>query len=226
MTTPASGTPSSSGTRTVVHLVRHGEVFNPAGLLYGRLPDYHLSDRGREMAGLVAEHLRHRDVTHLRCSPLERAQETIEPLSDALGLPVTTDDRVIEADNRLQGLKVTGGALLRNPKSWWLFRNALKPTWGEPYREIVARMRVAVRDAANVAAGHEAVIVSHQLPIWMARCDAEGRRLFHDPRRRECRLASVTSVTFVDGRVTGVSYAEPAASLYTAPVPKKFVAGS
>ena len=47
----------------------------------------------------------------------------------------------------------------------------------------------------TAAAGHEAVIVSHQLPIWMARCDAEGRRLFHDPRRGECRLASVTSLT-------------------------------
>ena len=224
MTTPPPA--SSAGTRTVVHLVRHGEVFNPAGLLYGRLPDYHLSDLGREMAALVAEDLRTRDITHLRCSPLERAQETIEPLAAALELPVTTDDRVIEADNQLQGLKVTGSALIRNPRSWWLFRNALRPTWGEPYRDIVARMRVAVRDAAAAAAGHEAVIVSHQLPIWMARCDAEGRRLFHDPRRRECRLASVTSLTVVDGRVSGVSYREPAASLYAGPVPTKFVAGS
>ena len=224
MTTPAPASPP--GTRTVVHLVRHGEVFNPAGLLYGRLPDYHLSDLGQEMAGLVAEDLRCRDITHLRCSPLERAQETIAPLADALGLPVTTDERVVEADNQLQGLKVTASALARNPKTWWLFRNALRPTWGEPYRDIVARMRLALRDAAAAAAGHEAVIVSHQLPIWMARCDAEGRRLVHDPRRRECRLASVTSVTFVDGRVAGVHYREPAAALYAAPVPKKFVAGS
>jgi broad specificity phosphatase PhoE len=224
VTTPPPA--SSTGTRAVVHLVRHGEVFNPAGLLYGRLPDYHLSDRGQAMAALVAEDLASRDVVHLRCSPLERAQETIAPLAEALGLPVTTDERVIEADNQLQGLKVTAAALARNPKTWWLFRNALQPSWGEPYRDIVARMRLAIRDAAAAAAGHEAVIVSHQLPIWMARCDAEGRRLFHDPRRRECRLASVTSVTLVDGRVSAVGYREPAASLYTAPVPKKFVAGS
>ena len=225
MTTPTSGTPSTSGTRTVVHLVRHGEVYNPAGLLYGRLPDYHLSDNGRQMAELVAADLGARDITHLRCSPLERAQETMEPLAAALELPVTTDDQVIEADNRLQGLKVTLGATLRNPKSWWLFRNAIKPTWGEPYAEIVARMRLAVRDAAAAAEGHEAVIVSHQLPIWMARRDAEGRRLWHDPRRRECRLASVTSITFVDGRVSAVGYREPAAELY-GPITKKFLAGA
>ena len=213
-------------TRTVVHLVRHGEVYNPAGLLYGRLPDYHLSDLGREMAahgrGGPAEH----DIVHLRCSPLERAQETMEPIADALGLPVTTDGRVIEAANYLEGLKVSFPGLLRKPRSWWYFRNVLKPTWGEPYREIVARMRLAMKDAAAAAAGHEAVIVSHQLPIWMARCDAEGRRLFHDPRRRECTLASITSFSYVDSRVTSVSYREPAADLLRAHQGKKFVAGA
>lgn len=220
-------TTGSAGVRTVVHLVRHGEVHNPAGLLYGRLPDYHLSERGQQMARLVAAHLEGRDVTHLRCSPLERAQETMEPLAAGFGLPVTTDERVIEADNQLQGLKVTIPGLLRSPRSWWLFRNALRPTWGEPYRDIVARMRLAVRDAATAAAGHEAVIVSHQLPIWMARCDAEGRRLFHDPRRRECRLASVTSISFLDGRIASVAYREPAAELYLAAAPtRKFVAGA
>jgi hypothetical protein len=196
--TPGQGNPR----QTVVHLVRHGEVHNPAGLLYGRLPDYHLSDLGREMALAVAADLRDRDVVHLRCSPLERAQETMAPLASALGLPVTTDERVIEAENQLQGLKVTFSALLRNPRSWWLFRNALRPSWGEPYQQIVAR-------------------------IWMARRDAEGRRLFHDPRRRECRLASVTSFRYLDGRLSSVSYREPAAALY-APGRKtqKFVAGA
>jgi len=221
---PAGGTP---GGRTVVHLVRHGEVYNPAGLLYGRLPDYHLSDLGRQMAQLVAQDLRDRDVTHLRCSPLERAQETMEPLAQALGLPVTTDERVIEAGNQLEGLRVTVPALIRNPRTWWLFRNAATPSWGEPYTAIVARMRLALRDAAAAAVGHEAVVVSHQLPVWMARCDAEGRRLVHDPRRRECRLASVTSFTFFDGRVSSVTYREPAAALYPGPPPSRaFVAGS
>lgn len=216
----------TTGTRTVVHLVRHGQVHNPVGLIYGRLPDYHLSETGRAMADLVAEHLRGRDVVHLRCSPLERAQETMEPVADVFGLPVTTDGRVIEADNYLEGIKVTLAGTIRRPQSWWLFRNALRPTWGEPYTEIVARMRLAVRDAEDAARGHEAVIVSHQLPIWMARSDAEGRRLAHDPRRRQCNLASVTSLTLLDGRVVAVDYTEPAAELYTLRKTRKFVAGA
>ena len=87
-------------------------------------------------------------------------------------------------------------------------------------------MRLAMRDAAEAAAGHEAVIVSHQLPIWMARCDAEGRRLVHDPRKRKCTLASVTSFTYIDARVTSVSYREPAAELLRPHQTKKFVAGA
>ena len=61
--------------RTVVHLMRHGEVHNPTGVLYGRLPDFHLSDLGREMAETVGVHLGDHDVTVVVASPLDRAQE-------------------------------------------------------------------------------------------------------------------------------------------------------
>ena len=98
-------------------------------------------------------------------------------------------------------------------KNWLYFRNPFGPSWGEPYTEILARMRPAMRDAAGAAVGHEAVIVTHQLPIWMARSDAEGRRMLHDPRKRQCTLGSVTSFTYIDAQVTSVSYAEPAAEL-------------
>jgi broad specificity phosphatase PhoE len=212
--------------RTVVHLVRHGEVHNPAGLLYGRLPEYYLSEVGEQMALRVAEHLRDGDVTHLRCSPLERAQQTMDPIAEFFGLPVVTDGRVIEADNFLEGRKVDRRTWLRSPRTLWLFRNPLRPSWGEPYAEVVARMRLAMRDAAAAAAGHEAVIVSHQLPIWAARSDAEGRRLAHDPRKRQCALASVTSFTYLGGRVTKVGYAEPADDLLRKATSTKFVAGA
>jgi broad specificity phosphatase PhoE len=212
--------------RTVVHLVRHGEVDNPAGLLYGRLPDYHLSDLGTEMAERVAEHFRERDVVHLRSSPLERAQETAAPIAEALGLPIVIDPRVIEAVNYFEGLRLSFAGALRHPKNWLYFRNPFKPSWGEAYTEVLARTRLAMRDAAEAALGHEAVIVSHQLPIWIARINAEGRRMFHDPRKRKCTLASVTTFTYIDARITSVSYSEPAAELLRPHQTKKFVAGA
>jgi len=214
-------------TRTIVHLLRHGEVENPTGVLYGRLPDYHLSLRGQAMARRLAERLADADLVHLRSSPLERAQETIAPMAATHQLPITTDGRAIEADNFLEGQQVSmGTSAFRRPSNWRFFRNPLTPSWGEPYREIVARMRLVIKDAAAQAEGHEALVVSHQLPIWMARCDVEGRRLAHDPRRRQCGLASLTSLTLIEGRVTSVSYTEPAADLLVRAEPEKPDAGA
>ncbi|MFB9251337.1 histidine phosphatase family protein [Sphaerisporangium melleum] len=196
---------------TVVHLLRHGEVHNPQNLLYGRLPGYHLSDNGRSMAELVAKAFAGRDIVALYSSPLERAQETAAPIAETLDLPITSDARLIEADNIFQGHVV--GGMFRVPRNYRHMWNPARPSWGEPYIKIVSRMRAAV-DAARVRArGHEAVMVSHQLPIWVIRLAAEGRRLWHDPRRRQCALASVTSFTFEGDRLASIGYSEPAASL-------------
>ncbi len=199
---------------TVVHLVRHGEVHNPEGVLYGRLPGFHLSERGQEMAERVAQALRGRDIVHVVSSPLERAQETAAPIAAALGLRTGTDDRLIEADNVFQGLTFgVGDGSLRHPRHWWHLRNPLRPSWGEPYRELAARMLAALAVARDTATGHEAVAVSHQLPIWVIRLQVEERRLWHDPRRRQCSLASVTSFTYSGDRIVAVGYAEPARDL-------------
>ena len=201
-------------TTTTVHLLRHGEVHNPGGVLYGRLPGYRLSELGVQMAKLAAESLAGHDVTHLVASPLERAQQTAEPFAAQFKLPVDTDPRLIESANDFEGQRFgVGDGALRSPRNWWRLRNPLRPSWGEPYREIAERMSAALEDARVAAAGHEAVLVSHQLPIWTLRRFKEHRRLWHDPRRRQCALASLTSFHFDGATLTGISYAEPAASL-------------
>ncbi|WP_448318793.1 histidine phosphatase family protein [Streptomyces sp. CO7] len=208
---------------TVVHLMRHGEVENPTGLLYGRLPGYHLSELGRKMADRVAEHLAPRDVTYVCASPLERAQETATPIAKAHGLELDTDERLIEAENVFQGKTFgVGDGALKRPGNWKHLLNPFKPSWGEPYEAQVARMRAALDAAAAAARGHEAVLVSHQLPIWIVRSAVEGRRLWHDPRRRECTLASLTSFTYEGDRIVAVGYTEPARDL----VPAHLLAGA
>ncbi len=197
--------------RTVVHLLRHGEVHNPAKILYGRLPGYNLSVVGEAMAVAAAEWFTGKDVRHLVSSPLERAQQTAAPVSEALSLPVGIDERLIEAGNAFEGHAVAGGSgVFRAPGHWWKLRNPRRPSWGEPYVEIAARMLAVVEAARDAARGHEAVLVSHQLPIYTVRLHLEGRRYMHDPRRRQCGLASVTSLTFDDDRFLRVDYAEPA----------------
>ncbi|MBM7791249.1 histidine phosphatase family protein [Tenggerimyces flavus] len=214
-------------TTTIVHLLRHGEVHNPTKVLYGRLPNYHLSELGLKMAERVAETVAHRDIVRVVASPLERAQETAEPIATALGKDIGTDPRVIEAANVFEGQTFgVGDGSLKKPQSWWHLRNPFRPSWGEAYREIVVRMLAAMADARRDAEGHEALLVSHQLPIWTVRSYVEGRHLWHDPRKRQCSLASLTSFTYEDERIASVTYSEPAADLLPVRVTKKFVAGA
>lgn len=200
--------------RTVVHLVRHGEVHNPDRILYGRLPEFHLSELGREMADIVATHLAENDITHVISSPLERARETAAPIAAAHDLEIELDERALEAENAFEGRAVAGGkGIFRDPTMWKLMVNPMRPSWGEPYVDLAARMQAAVDAARDRARGHEAVIVSHQAPIWMLRLAIEGRRFVHDPRKRQCTLASLTSLTYRGDELESLAYSEPAAAL-------------
>ncbi|MCB2174204.1 MAG: histidine phosphatase family protein [Actinomycetales bacterium] len=208
---------------TTVHLLRHGEVHNPSGVLYGRLPGFHLSERGAAMAQTVAEHLAgagngdRRDVVHVVASPLVRAQETARPIAEAFGLEIAADDRLVEAANHFEGLTFgVGDGSLRRPTHWRYLWNPFRPSWGEPYRSQVERMLAAVDQARAAAEGHEAVVVSHQLPIWVTRQALAGRRLWHDPRHRQCSVASLTSLRYDGVRLVDVTYSEPAAHLLPA----------
>ena len=198
-------------TRTTVHLLRHGEVHNPDAVLYGRLPSFGLSEDGRQMALDAAAALQGRDVTVVIASPLQRAQETATPIAEVFGVPVGTDERLLESENVFEGKRFgVGDGALRRPQNWPHLRNPFRPSWGEPYALIATRMLAAAESARDQALGHEAVCVSHQLPIWTVRRFVEGRRLWHRPDRRQCGLASLTSFTWEDDRIVTVAYSEPA----------------
>jgi broad specificity phosphatase PhoE len=194
---------------TVVHLLRHGEVSNPDGVLYGRLPGYHLSANGRLMAEAAADFFAERPVAALFASPLERAQETARPVAERLGLQIVTDERLIESVNVLEGKAVTLAQLALNPSNWRYLWNPFRPSWGEPYTQVAARMRQVFDRAREAARGQEAICVSHQLPIWISRLAAEHKHLWHNPNNRQCALGSVTSFTFDGDELAGVSYAVP-----------------
>ncbi len=199
---------------TRVHVMRHGEVHNPEGILYGRLPGYRLSERGLAQAQAVADTLARNDIIAVIASPLQRAQETATPIAAAHGLVLGTDEDLIESSNYFQGKRMSpGDGVWRNPQVWWQVRNPFTPSWGEPYRQIAARMTAAVHRARDLAEGHEVVCVSHQLPVETLRRSMEGKRLPHDPRRRQCNLASLTTLTFDGDQLVAVDYREPAAGL-------------
>jgi broad specificity phosphatase PhoE len=194
---------------TVVHLLRHGEVYNPDHVLYGRLPGYHLSANGRMMAAAAADFFAERPVAAVFASPLERAQETAQPVAERLGLTITTDDRLIESGNVLEGKSVSLASLGLNPLNWKYLWNPFRPSWGEPYAQVAGRVSQVVDRARDASRGKEAVCVSHQLPIWVTRLAAERKPLWHNPSSRQCATGSVTSLTFDGDQLTGVSYTVP-----------------
>jgi broad specificity phosphatase PhoE len=209
--TEAPATHPHSTTRTIVHVLRHGEVHNPKGILYGRLPGFKLSVTGQSQAKAVADALAGHDITHVVASPLQRAQETAAPIAAAHGLTVSEDENLIEAGNEFEGLRVAvGDGALRRPRHWWKLRDPFTPSWGEPYLQIAHRMLAAVNAARVAAVGHEAVCVSHQLPVWTLRRFLQGDRLWHDPRNRQCGLASLTSLVYEGDQLVDLVYSEPA----------------
>jgi len=196
--------------------VRHGEVFNPQGVLYGRLPNYRLSDLGAQMAEAAAAELRQRGrpVVRVIASPLVRAQESAAPIGAAFSLPVETDERVIEPTNRFEGKRMRGpGGALRDPRNWPSLINPMRPSWGEPFRSVSTRMLAAIHDAWTSVDEGDVVLVSHQLPIWMVHRTLARERLAHDPRTRRCALSSITTLSWRGDHFEETGYSSPAAHL-------------
>ena len=189
--------------------MRHGEVYNPDKVLYGRLPDYHLSEKGSG-AGTGGRRLAGGPRHRLRRRP--RHWSVRGDRGPDCGAPRTaddTDDELIESPNIFQGQKVSpGDGALRDPRNWWHLRNPRTPSWGEPYEEIAERMTAALHRARIKAAGHEAVCVSHQLPVETLRRAVTGKPLHHFPTRRLCNLASLTSFYFHGDSYVGWGYSE------------------
>lgn len=199
-----------------IHLVRHGEVFNPDGILYGRLPHFGLSELGHQMASLAAEDLagRARPMSALFASPLQRTQESAAPIAELLQLELQSEPRIIEPRNRFEGRQMRGpNSALKNPGNWLWMVNPFRPSWGEPYHSIRDRMLEAITDARHSVEGGDVILVSHQLPIWTVHLALAGKPFLHDPRSRRCSLSSITTIEWRQDRYVEVGYVEPAAQL-------------
>lgn len=200
---------------TRIHLVRHGEVHNPDGVLYGRLPNFPLSDLGHQMAKEAARLLKESgsNITRLIASPLERTMQSAKPIAETFNVAIETEEQIIEPTNVFEGHSTNLATIARNPKFLLKIYNPFKPSWGEPFIQIQDRMVRAMHQAWEATPSGEVVMVSHQLPIWMVHRFAAGQRLSHDPRKRRCELSSITSFVFASGELIEVDYRDPAKSL-------------
>ena len=200
---------------THVHLVRHGEVDNPGGVLYGRLPNFTLTSSGRKMAELAAQTLKAGGIklSKLVVSPLQRTRESAEPFEVAFKAKPVIDERIIEPYNFFEGKQVNLKSIALRPGLLFHFRNPLRPSWGEPYFSVVARMSEAMKEHAESVKDGHVVFVTHQLPIWPTHLSLAKLPLAHNPANRRCALSSITTFEYSDGKFREVEYLDPAAKI-------------
>ena len=197
--------------------MRHGEVENPDGVLYGRLPGFGLSADGAAMAQLAANALvaEGRPTVRVLTSPLQRAVESASPIEELMSLASERVDELIEASSRLEGGRFAMKlSILAKPAAWPYLINPFRPSWGEPFTSVLTRTLGVFETLRDEPLDGDVVIVGHQLPIWLMHRHVAGKPLFHDPRKRRCGLSSITSFEWIDGRLVEVGYREPAQSLY------------
>lgn len=192
--------------------MRHGEVENPDGVLYGRIEGFGLSARGRRMAELAADSLAGADVRAVIASPLQRTRESAAPWIARFGVGLGIDERLIEPTNVFEGINMRRD-LPKRPDLWRHLHNPQRPSWGEPFLAVQARMLAAISTHWQEQDGGDVVLVSHQMPIVMVARTVAGKALAHNPSKRRCALSSITTLERRGDAFVETSYAEPAASL-------------
>lgn len=190
-----------------MHLVRHAEVENPTNVWYGLLDGFPLSEPGRARAAKLGAFFADHRLAAVYASRLERAQETAAAIAGPHGLPVETSPEIIEAYTHLEGRPVQSRVMLVVTNARY-FVNPFHPTWGEPYRDVAARMVRGIEAVRLAHPGEESVVVSHMTPIQVARLAVEGRRLRPWLAKVPCARGSVTTLIFDDDRWVRTEYQE------------------
>ncbi len=155
----------------IVHLIRHGEVANPKGVVYASLPGFGLSDRGRSQARAAARHLQNRPVVAVWSSPLQRALDTAGIIARQFGIPVSIDEGLGEW-TLLDRWAGTPWSELpqRFPGELEQYLEAPTSITGrETLTQLARRIAGTVERIVAVHPAGEVVVVSHQDPIQAVR---------------------------------------------------------
>jgi broad specificity phosphatase PhoE len=163
--------------------VRHAQVWNPEGVVYARLPGFHLSDQGRQEAAALGDSLRAAPVQAIYASPLERASETAEILAAPHGLSVVVDDRLVEWSFWVHWQGLPWARIReRDPELLDLYADDPASTkLDEPLRVAADRVMAWARDAERAVPDGLVLGVTHEAPLAAALLAGSGSGLgaFH-----------------------------------------------
>lgn len=183
--------------RTVIYLCRHGEVYNPKQVIYGRMPGFPLSEEGRKQAHALGKHLSDKKLKAIYASPLERARETATIVGSYHNIDVTQirfDDRLIEVGKpNFEGLPIEEG----NKIHWNYYQPKFTTAGGESMLDIWKRMKHALEEIAKNHKGEEIAVVSHGDPIMISRAKYSGKKLVIQSIRGEYYVPTAKGVALM-----------------------------
>jgi broad specificity phosphatase PhoE len=157
--------------KTALYLVRHGEVFNPKNVWYGRLPRYRLSKHGREEIAQTAMYLQTQNIHELYASPVLRARQTAQIIQHELHLPIHFSKSLMEIQSSLQGTPFEE----IKKRNYDVFAGPTKPDIiGETIDDVANRVYTFVQKLMVEHPGKRIVAVSHGDPVMLVKAVIEG----------------------------------------------------
>jgi broad specificity phosphatase PhoE len=218
---------SEAPVSTRLHLVRHCDVRNPDGVLYGHLPDFPLSDKGVKQAHALGRYFAGTRARQIYSSPLERARQTSEIIASYLpSVPITYTDDLIETRF---GLYLQGVPPKQVPwrRPLWLIHMVWPGLLGndESVAELAARIRRPLMRLLADHPGDGGICVSHGDPIqgfWVA---SQGRPRYA-LHRLQCAKGGLLELDYEGEALRQLTYLSPARVAERAPGPDQTEAGS
>lgn len=141
---------------TTLHFVRHGLVHNPDQVYYGRLPDFHIGDKGLAQAQAAAKILSRKPISAVFSSPMERTIETAEAILKAFdGLQLQITKQLIEVHSPFDGQALNTIA----ERKWDIYTDT-PPPYEQP-ADLLCRLKNFVKTVRKEYLGKEVIAVTH-----------------------------------------------------------------
>lgn len=155
---------------TSIYFVRHGKVYNPTDIWYGRLPSYGLQKEGQEQIKQTAKFLAKEHIDVLYTSPLLRAKQTADIINQKLKLPkIHFSKDLLEINSSLQGSSFT----YLHSLNYDVFAAPSRDITGETIEEAFARIEKFMHIIIKKYPGKKIVAVSHGDPLMIAKAIIE-----------------------------------------------------
>lgn len=148
--------------KTIIYFFRHGEVYNPKRILYGRLPGFPLSETGKKMIKETVEQFKDKKILHIYTSPMLRARQTADIISKTLRITSKISRFLIETDDIFAGVPLDIFKSKIQPK---LYDKTFVRIGQESAKSQARRMLKFLKQVTKCHNGESTIAVSHGDPI-------------------------------------------------------------